>query len=225
MLDDAREVVEEVEEESSSGNEGWIKEKMVSDVPKETIVVEQAPEKSEKRPSFKPVRQPVFKQSGSALMEVSTATSEERQPCKRTKRSGSISYFEPFQKKNFKVSSNITLIVKKYATFLFKEFKLDKEKDELSEQQFMTLVEKHKKLFTSYFEGFHNYVWEVNGQDIPLSKLQDCWIEGNCEEVNFAASTSSQRFVRFVRTTLFVYERSSDSFPVEIKNLEGLLVE
>jgi|JI6StandDraft_1071083.scaffolds.fasta_scaffold08398_8 hypothetical protein len=149
----------------------------------------------------------------------STVVVEENIGTKRTKRSGSISYFEPFQKKNFKVSSNITLVVKKYATFLFKEFKLDKDRDELSEQQFMTLVEKHKKLFTSYFEGFHNYVWEVNGQEIPLSKLQDCWIEGSCEMVNFATSTATERFVRFVRTTLFVYERGSDSLPLEIKNL------
>ena len=103
------------------------------------------------------------------------------------------------------MSSNITLVVKKYATFLFKEFKLDKDRDELSEQQFMTLVEKHKKLFTSYFEGFHNYVWEVNGQEIPLSKLQDCWIEGSCEMGNFATSTATERFGRFVITTLFVY--------------------
>ncbi len=45
---------------------------------------------------------------------------EDNLPQKRTKRSGSISYFEPFQKKNFRISSNITLVVKKYATFLFK---------------------------------------------------------------------------------------------------------
>jgi hypothetical protein len=43
ILDDAREVVEEVEEESSSGSDGWRKEKMASDVPKETIVVQGSP--------------------------------------------------------------------------------------------------------------------------------------------------------------------------------------
>jgi hypothetical protein len=78
----------------------------------------------------------------------------------------------------------------------------------------MTLVEKHSNIFTSYFEGFHNYIWEVNNQDIPLAKLQDCWIEGPCQEVNFSASTSSEKFIRFVRTTLFVYEKSSDIMPM-----------
>jgi hypothetical protein len=58
-----------------------------------------------------------------------------------------------------------------------------------------------------------------------LSKSQDCWIEGPCEEINFSTSTSSNKFIRFVRTTLFIYEKSSDMLPVEIKNLEGLLVE
>lgn len=35
-----------------------------------------------------------------------------------------------------KMCSNITLLVKKYATYLFNELKLNKDKDLLTEQQF-----------------------------------------------------------------------------------------
>lgn len=62
-------MVEEVEEESSTGSDGWRKEKMASDVPREAVIVEGSPEKIEKKVVPKPTRAPLFKQTGSALME------------------------------------------------------------------------------------------------------------------------------------------------------------
>ena len=50
-----------------------------------------------------------------------------------------------------KVCSNITLLVKKYAVFLFKEMNLDKDKDLLSEEQFGEVIHKHQRIFTFYY--------------------------------------------------------------------------
>ena len=63
------------------------------------------------------------------------------------------------KKTTLKTIPTIALLAKKYATYLFKEFKLDKDKDSLTYSQFQTLVCKHEKLFNSYFGGFHQYVW------------------------------------------------------------------
>lgn len=58
-----------------------------------------------------------------------------------------------------KLVSNISLVVKKFATFLFRERGLNSEKDSLDYAQFKELIQKHTQIFTQYFEGFHLYAW------------------------------------------------------------------
>lgn len=53
-------------------------------------------------------------------------------------------------------------MVRKYVDFLFQELHLQKETDAMSEEQFTYLISKHQQIFNSYYEGFHNYIWEVN---------------------------------------------------------------
>ena len=47
--------------------------------------------------------------------------------------SGSISYFDSLSKRNIKIASNISMMVKKFVNFLFDELNLEKETDALSE--------------------------------------------------------------------------------------------
>ena len=63
--------------------------------------------------------------------------------------------------RNFQLTSNIASLVKKYATYLFSEMKIDKFKGEMSREQFCALIKEHYQIFTSYFEGFHSYVWQT----------------------------------------------------------------
>ncbi len=37
--------------------------------------------------------------------------------------------------------------------------KLDKNKDEIKFEHFLTIVQNHQKIFNIYFEGFHSYIW------------------------------------------------------------------
>jgi hypothetical protein len=54
-------------------------------------------------------------------------------------------------KNKIKISSNITLMVKKYVKCLFEENKLDIYKDEISFEQFNRVIIGHEKIFCSYF--------------------------------------------------------------------------
>lgn len=53
--------------------------------------------------------------------------------------------------RKIKVTSNISLLVKKYAKFLFEEEGLDIEKDKMTEDQFAKIIANHGKIFASYF--------------------------------------------------------------------------
>jgi hypothetical protein len=63
-------------------------------------------------------------------------------------------------------------MIKKYAEFLFKEFGLDHKTMSLNSTQFSELVKKHPKLYDSYIEGFHPYIWQCTPQGIPLSLIE-----------------------------------------------------
>ena len=54
------------------------------------------------------------------------------------KKGGSLVSFPTYiRTKNMKVTNNIASLVKKYAAFIFKELKLDKNKQEISLDQFI----------------------------------------------------------------------------------------
>ena len=85
-------------------------------------------------------------------------------------------------RKNMKLASNISLVVKKFASFLFRERGLDIEKDSLDYNQFKSLILKHTQIFTQYFEGFHLYAWETNAEDLPTFRELTSWYESAAEE-------------------------------------------
>ena len=43
-------------------------------------------------------------------------------------------------RKNVRISSNVSTLIKKYATFLFQSYSLDKDKDEFSKENFFKLL-------------------------------------------------------------------------------------
>ena len=51
------------------------------------------------------------------------------------------------------------------------------------------------------------------------------WIETNCTVYNLKSATTSNKYLRFYRTTLFVFRTKKDSLPLRIVNLEGLIVQ
>lgn len=57
--------------------------------------------------------------------------------------------------RRFKLTANITFLVKKYVHFLFKTFNVDIQTGKLNLEQFRTLLRNHEKIFDVYFEGFH----------------------------------------------------------------------
>lgn len=76
------------------------------------------------------------------------------------------------------------MLVRRYATFLFEEEHLDIRTDKLNVEQFSKLIEGHEKIFASYFEGFHNYIWEVESPDnIPEFIINTSWVQDNCIEI------------------------------------------
>ena len=64
-------------------------------------------------------------------------------------------------RKNVRISSNVSTLTKKYATFLFQSYSLDKDKDEFSKENFFKLLEDHPALFNVYLSGFHTYIWQT----------------------------------------------------------------
>ena len=49
------------------------------------------------------------------------------------------------------------------------------------------------------------------------------WMEGECEECY--KGEKQKRYLKFIKTTLFIFNRKKDILPIEIKNLEGLSVD
>lgn len=72
----------------------------------------------------------------------------------------------------------INVMIKKYAEYLFKEFGLDHRTNSLNRQQFGELVAKHPKLYDSYLEGFHPYIWQCNAKGVPTAIQEKAWVEG-----------------------------------------------
>lgn len=65
-----------------------------------------------------------------------------KEPKSPLKRGGSMSYGHEkhMAKRKIKITSNITLLVKKFATYLFQEEKLDTTKDNLNQDQFAKII-------------------------------------------------------------------------------------
>lgn len=75
------------------------------------------------------------------------------EPKSPLRRGGSMSYGHEkhTSKRKMRITSNISLLVKKYATFLFEEEGLRTDKDNLTQDQFTKLIDGHEKIFASYF--------------------------------------------------------------------------
>lgn len=56
-----------------------------------------------------------------------------------------------YSRKNLKLTNNVATLVKRYAMYIFNEMKLDKNKDEIKFEQFLTIVQNHQKIFSMYF--------------------------------------------------------------------------
>ena len=140
------------------------------------------------------------------------------------KRGGSLVSFPTYIKsKNMKVTNNIASLVKKYAAFIFKQLNLDKSKQEISLDQFIEIVNQQPTILNVYMEGFHLYVWKIEDNRRPLYWDITSYIEGQCLEIFL--KDEEDRYLRLIRTTLFVFNTKTSKFPVEIKSLEGLIVE
>lgn len=83
-------------------------------------------------------------------MESCSSYRKSSKPLQR-KSSGSISYFDTLSKRNIKIASNVSRMVRKYVDFLFEELHLEKETDAMSEEQFTYLISKHQQIFNSYY--------------------------------------------------------------------------
>ena len=95
----------------------------------------------------------------------------------------------------------------------------------LNENQFSELIKKHQRIFMFYYESFHNYVWEVDETQIPEFIRNTSWVEGLCSVVEMKNNRTQQRYVRFYKTTIFVFRYKDDAMPLQIVNMEGLYTE
>ena len=76
-------------------------------------------------------------------------------------------------------SANINHLVKRFANNIFKGYKVDRRTGKylaylrrINFDQFRDWISKHPKLYNSYFEGFHNFVWEyVDGKPLYMSRI------------------------------------------------------
>ena len=129
------------------------------------------------------------------------------------KRGGSLVSFPTFiRSKNMKVTNNVASLVKKYAVFIFKELKLDKNKEEIKLEQFLDIVDQQQSIFNVYMEGFHLYIWLLEDDGLPMYKKMTPWIEGNAVEVFMKEKTN--RYLFYIRTTLFVFNSKNSKFPL-----------
>jgi hypothetical protein len=81
-------------------------------------------------------------------------------------------------RKSCNLKSNITSLVKRYATYLFTGANLDRDKDFFSKKQFCDLLKAHPSIFDVYCAGFHNYIWEVDSQKRPLYFSMQAEVQG-----------------------------------------------
>ena len=110
-------------------------------------------------------------------------------------------------------------ITKRYATYLFKSLNLDKEKDVFSKDHFYRLLKYHPSIFDVYMSGFHGYVWQVDTHGSPeyLGVGMVPWIEGPAQEK--VDEISSPVYLRFIRTTIFIFTHKASKLPKDIVNL------
>jgi len=126
-------------------------------------------------------------------------------------------------RKNYKLKSNITSVVKRFATYLFTSANLDKEKDVFSKHQFCDLLKLHPSIFDVYLQGFHTYIWEVDNLNRPKYTTATCQVSGSCKIL--ANNLTAQVYLKLIRNTLLVFSDKNSEKPCEIINLEGLIVE
>lgn len=117
------------------------------------------------------------------------------------------------------LKSNIASVTKRYATYLFVSLNLDKEKDVFSKAHFYKLLKDHPSIFDAYLSGFHNYVWQIDTEGPEFQKLNP-WIESSATEIsNF---NEEKVYLKFIRTTIFVFPHKISKIPKDIINMEGL---
>jgi hypothetical protein len=135
----------------------------------------------------------------------------------------SVLTIESFKKnrKNPKIRSNVASLTKKYANFLFTSYNLDKEKDEFSKENFFKLIQEHPALFNVYLTGFHTYVWQVDNGE-PLYLRITPYLE--CYARQLYQDSSDRVYLKFIKTTVFVFSHIKSRIPEDIVNLEGLNV-
>jgi hypothetical protein len=117
------------------------------------------------------------------------------------------------------LKSNIASVTKRYATYLFVSLNLDKEKDVFSKTHFYKLLKDHPSIFDAYLSGFHNYIWQIDAEGPEFQKLTP-WIEGSAKEVNHF--DEEKIYLKFIRTTIFVFPHKISKIPKDIINMEGL---
>lgn len=125
----------------------------------------------------------------------------------KIKKSGSMSLIELKKiRKTCKLKSNITSIVKRYATYLFTSANLDKDKDFFSKKKFCELLKAHPSIFDVYLAGFHTYIWQVNalGQPEYVSIKADIQGSGNLWE----GGKSTPFFFKLIKSTILAFENS-----------------
>lgn len=116
-----------------------------------------------------------------------STNNESRSPLRSSLRTGStLVGAEMVQAhRKIKISTNISMLVRRYANFLFEEENLNINKDRLNVEQFSKLIQGHEKIFASYFEGFHNYIWEVESPEgIPEFITNTSWVRDSCLEID-----------------------------------------
>ena len=86
------------------------------------------------------------------------------------------------------------------------------------------MIKKHQRIFIFYYESFHNYIWELDGPGLPEFIRNTSWVEGPCIMLEYVQRVKHNRYLRFYKTTIFVFKFRNDNFPADIINMEGLFV-
>ena len=133
------------------------------------------------------------------------------------KRAGSMLSIPTYARKNLKLTNNVASLVKKYAVFIFNEMKLDKNKDQIKFQQFLIIVQNHQKIFNIYFEGFHSYIWMLEGNEQPEYMRITPFTEGPCIEVY--KGQKNEKYLKLIKTTILVFHKKKNTIPLEVKNM------
>lgn len=106
-------------------------------------------------------------------------------------------------RKTCKLKSNITSIVKRYATYLFTSANLDKDKDFFSKKKFCELLKTHSSIFDVYVAGFHTYIWQVNALGQPEYATIEPEIQGGGHL--WEAGQSTHLFFKLIKSTILVF--------------------